>query len=217
MSVLRYFLPNGGDILLNFTHIMDFFAEWKAADSENNFLYHLFWFLYYNNQFKMHNNFKQTKIKRTGQSPLKWWSGQSNSVESKCTCQNSSQEYKIHSGPSNRYPPLLHHACPPVCASVWISVIAALAGFPVACPHWVCDLARPPCPPAWCGTLTASEWSCWRTESPPSGRAAQSGRGKRWNCRQCWLPVKCEAWFCQTTNHWARDPILTNLLQNFGT
>ncbi len=71
MSVLRYFLPNGGDILLNFTHIMDFFAEWKAADSENNFLYHLFWFLYYNNQFKMHNNFKQTKIKRTGQSPLK--------------------------------------------------------------------------------------------------------------------------------------------------
>ena len=70
MSVLRYFLPNGGDILLNFTHIMDFFAEWKAADSENNFLYHLFWFLYYNNQFKMHNNFKQTKIKRTGQSPL---------------------------------------------------------------------------------------------------------------------------------------------------
>ena len=70
MSVLRYFLPNGGDILLNFTH-MDFFAEWKAADSENNFLYHLFWFLYYNNQFKMHNNFKQTKIKRTGQSPLK--------------------------------------------------------------------------------------------------------------------------------------------------
>ena len=70
MSVLRYFLPNGGDILLNFTHIMDFFAKWKAADSENNFLYHLFWFLYYNNQFKMHNNFKQTKIKRTGQSPL---------------------------------------------------------------------------------------------------------------------------------------------------
>ena len=70
MSVLRYFLPNGGDILLNFTHIMDFFAEWKAADSENNFLYHLFWFLYYNNQFKMHNNFKQTKIKRTGQFPL---------------------------------------------------------------------------------------------------------------------------------------------------
>ncbi len=73
MSVLRYFLPNGGDILLNFTHIMDFFAEWKAADSENNFLYHLFWFLYYNNQFKMHNNFKQTKIKRTGQSPLNSW------------------------------------------------------------------------------------------------------------------------------------------------
>ena len=70
MSVLRYFLPNGGDILLNFTHTMDFFAEWKAADSENNFLYHLFWFLYYNNQFKMHNNFKQTKSKRTGQSPL---------------------------------------------------------------------------------------------------------------------------------------------------
>jgi len=32
MSVLRYFLPNGGDILLNFTHIMDFFAEWKAAE-----------------------------------------------------------------------------------------------------------------------------------------------------------------------------------------
>ena len=71
MSVLRYFLPNGGDIWLNFTHIMDFFAEWKAADSENNFLYHLFRFLYYNNQFKMHNNFKQTKIKSTGQSPLK--------------------------------------------------------------------------------------------------------------------------------------------------
>ena len=71
MSMLRYFLPNGGDILLNFTHTMDFFAEWKAADSENNFLYHLFWFLYYNNQFKMHNNFKQTKSKRTGQSPLK--------------------------------------------------------------------------------------------------------------------------------------------------
>ena len=70
MSMLRYFLPNGGDILLNFTHTMDFFAEWKAADSENNFLYHLFWFLYYNNQFKMHNNFKQTKSKRTGQSPL---------------------------------------------------------------------------------------------------------------------------------------------------
>ena len=42
MSMLRYFLPNGGDILLNFTHTMDFFAEWKAADSENNFLYHLF-------------------------------------------------------------------------------------------------------------------------------------------------------------------------------
>ncbi len=77
MSVLRYFLPNGGDILLNFTHIMDFFAEWKAADSENNFLYHLFWFLYYNNQFKMHNNFKQTKIKRTGQSPLKGIEAQS--------------------------------------------------------------------------------------------------------------------------------------------
>ena len=37
MSMLRYFLPNGGDILLNFTHTMDFFAEWKAADSENNF------------------------------------------------------------------------------------------------------------------------------------------------------------------------------------
>ena len=71
MSMLRYFLPNGGDILLNFTPTMDFFAEWKAADSENNFLYHLFWFLYYNNQFKMHNNFKQTKSKRTGQSPLK--------------------------------------------------------------------------------------------------------------------------------------------------
>ena len=71
MSMLRYFLPNGGDILLNFTHTMDFFAEWKAADSENNFLYHLFWFLYRNNQFKMHNNFKQTKSKRTGQSPLK--------------------------------------------------------------------------------------------------------------------------------------------------
>ena len=50
---------------------MDFFAEWKAADSENNFLYHLFWFLYYSNQLKMPNNFKQTKSKRTGQSPLK--------------------------------------------------------------------------------------------------------------------------------------------------
>ena len=37
MSMLRYFLPNRGDILLNFTHTMDFFAEWKAADSENNF------------------------------------------------------------------------------------------------------------------------------------------------------------------------------------
>ena len=148
---------------------------------------------------------------------LKWWSGQSNSVKSICTCRNSSQEYKIHSSPSNRYPPLPHHACPPVCASVWISVIAALAGFPAACPHWVCDLARPPCPPAWCGTLTAREWSCWHTESPPAGHAAQSGRGKRWNCRQCWLPVKCEAWFCQTTNHWTWDPILTNLLQNLET
>ena len=50
---------------------MDFFAEWKAADSENNFLYHLFWFLYYNNQFKMHNNFKQTKSKRMASLPLK--------------------------------------------------------------------------------------------------------------------------------------------------
>ena len=77
MSMLRYFLPNGGDILLNFTHTMDFFAEWKAADSENNFLYHLFWFLYYNNQFKMHNNFKQTKSKRTGQSPLNGRGGKS--------------------------------------------------------------------------------------------------------------------------------------------
>ena len=44
----------------------------KAADSENNFLYHLFWFLDYNNEFKMHNNFKQTKSKRTGQS-LQFW------------------------------------------------------------------------------------------------------------------------------------------------
>ena len=43
----------------------------SAAESENNFLYHLFWFLYYHNdEFKMHNNFKQTKSKRTGQSPL---------------------------------------------------------------------------------------------------------------------------------------------------
>ena len=149
--------------------------------------------------------------------------------------QNSSQEYKIHSGLSNRYPPLPHHACPPVCASVWISAIAELAGFQEACPHWVCDLARPPCPPAWCGTLTASEWSRWRTESPPSGHAALSGRGKRWNCHRRWLPVKREAWFyvrppsvlascqvwsmtlCQTTNHWARDLLLTNLLQNLGS
>ena len=74
MSVLRYCIPSGADILLNFTHTMDIFAEWKAADSENNFLYHLFRFLYYNHEFKMHNNFKQAKSKRTGQSPLKVWS-----------------------------------------------------------------------------------------------------------------------------------------------
>ena len=42
MSMLRYCIPSGADILLNFTHTMDSFAEWKAADSENNFLYHLF-------------------------------------------------------------------------------------------------------------------------------------------------------------------------------
>ena len=71
MSVLRYCIPSGADILLNFTHTMDIFAEWKAADSENNFLYHLFRFLYYNHEFKMHNNFKQAKSERTGQSPLK--------------------------------------------------------------------------------------------------------------------------------------------------
>ena len=71
MSMLRYCIPSGADILLNFTHTMDIFAEWKAADTENNFLYHLFRFLYYNNEFKMHNNFKQAKSKRTGQSPLK--------------------------------------------------------------------------------------------------------------------------------------------------
>ena len=71
MSMLRYCIPSGANILLNYTHTMDSFAEWKAADSENNFLYHLFQFLYYNNEFKMHNNFKQAKSKRTGQSPLK--------------------------------------------------------------------------------------------------------------------------------------------------
>ena len=71
MSMLRYCIPSGGDILLNFTHIMLFFAERKAAESGTNFLYHLFWFLYYNDEFKMHNNFKQTKSKTAGQSPLK--------------------------------------------------------------------------------------------------------------------------------------------------
>ena len=71
MSMLRYCIPSGGDILLNFTHIMLFFAERKAAESGTNFLYHLFWFLYYNDESKMHNNFKQTKSKTAGQSPLK--------------------------------------------------------------------------------------------------------------------------------------------------
>ena len=42
MSMLRYCIPSGGDILLNFTHIMLFFAERKAAESGTNFLYHLF-------------------------------------------------------------------------------------------------------------------------------------------------------------------------------
>lgn len=95
MSVLRYFLPNGGDILLNFTHIMDFFAEWKAADSENNFLYHLFWFLYYNNQFKMHNNFKQTKSKTAGQFPLKACSHQEAREKGQCQGETESKATAI--------------------------------------------------------------------------------------------------------------------------
>ena len=66
MSMLSYRIPSGGDILLNFTHTLGVFAEWKAAESEN----HLFWFLYYNDELKMRNNFKQIKIKRTVQSPL---------------------------------------------------------------------------------------------------------------------------------------------------
>ena len=87
MSMLRYCIPSGADILLNFTHTMDIFAEWKAADSENNFLYHLFRFLYYNNEFKMHDNLKQAKSKRTGQSPLKYKCNGTNSV-TWCECES---------------------------------------------------------------------------------------------------------------------------------
>ena len=86
MSMLRYCIPNGGDILLNLTHTMGIFAEWKAAESGNNFLYHLFWFLYYNDQFKMHNKFKQTKSKRTGQSPQPQPDGEGDPRGYKCTC-----------------------------------------------------------------------------------------------------------------------------------
>ena len=67
MSMLRYCIPSGGDILLNFIPWAWVCLQNGKMQSENNFLYHLFRFLYYNDEV---NTFKQIKSKRTGQSPL---------------------------------------------------------------------------------------------------------------------------------------------------